>query len=121
MIVLVCGGRDFSDYTLLKESLDKIKPTQIISGGAQGADSLAEVYANELNIPIKVFKADWKTYGRPAGMIRNQKMLDEGMPDLVVAFPGGRGTADMVKRAKREGFKVVVVVPHTQKLDGSKP
>ena len=54
---------------------------------------------------IELFPADWKVRGRAAGHIRNQQMLDEGRPHLVVAFPGGRGTADMVRRARAAGIE----------------
>jgi hypothetical protein len=57
-------------------------------------------------VPIDVYVAQWKKHGRAAGPIRNQRMLDKGKPDLVVAFPGGRGTADMIRRAERAGVPV---------------
>jgi hypothetical protein len=107
MKILVCGGRDFSDYPFMSSTLESINPTQIISGGARGADRLAERYAVEFGVPIQVFPALWDTEGKAAGFIRNQRMLDEGDPDLVVAFPGGRGTDDMVRRAIRHGVKVI--------------
>ena len=59
------------------------------------------------NIPVERFPADWSEYGKAAGAIRNQQMLDEGTPDLVVAFPGGNGTLDMVRRSQRAGIKVL--------------
>ena len=72
----------------------------VIHGGARGADDLARQWG-EISVGIEgvEFRADWTAHGKAAGMIRNQRMLDEGRPDLVVAFPGGRGTADMVRRA----------------------
>jgi SLOG family YspA-like protein len=78
----------------------------IITGGASGVDSTATDWAAVNWCQFKEYKADWKKHGRAAGPIRNQRMLDEGKPDLVVAFPGGRGTADMVKRAKAAGVPV---------------
>ena len=99
MRILVCGGRDFVDYERLERVLDASGATLIIHGGARGADSLAGAWAKKRNVPVLVFYADWSV-GRKAGILRNQKMLDEGKPDKVIAFPGGRGTADMVRRAK---------------------
>ncbi len=58
---------------------------------------------------LKAIPADWDKFGKGAGPIRNQQMIDEGKPDLVVAFPGGTGTADMVKRAKKHGIEVIEV------------
>jgi len=118
--VLVCGGRDYQNveqlYKVLDwvdgswESADSIGPiSTIISGHARGADQLAEKYANEKNIPLEVYPAEWDVYGKSAGVIRNQEMLDEGQPDLVVAFPGGNGTAHMVKIAQKANVMMLQV------------
>jgi len=111
--VLVCGGRDYDDEARVFEELDRLKPTFVIEGGANGADSLAWRWAKR-NLPFnsrRTFEANWSAHGKAAGAIRNQQMLDEGKPDLVLAFPGGRGTADMVRRAKRAGVQVVEIAP----------
>ena len=81
----------------------------VIAGGARGADTLGAEWAKGQGIPCEVYMADWEGLGRKAGPIRNQRMLDEGKPDLVVAFPGGRGTADMVRRAHAAGLAVLVI------------
>lgn len=110
MKVLVCGGREYDNWKNFKRQLNEIlgKDTPIIvQGGAKGADFLARVYANYYGLNYKEYPANWKKYGNRAGPIRNQQMLDEENPDLVVAFPGGCGTADMVKRSKEQGFKVI--------------
>lgn len=109
MKILVCGGRDFADFVSLVRMMDELKPTFIIQGGASGADSLAVDYAECLGIPYKTYPAQWSTHGPAAGPIRNQEMIDDGKPDVVVAFPGGRGTADMVRRAKKAGLNVIEV------------
>jgi len=108
---LVCGGRDFENVDLLYDTLDKfLGPIAVvISGGARGADSLAEMWADERGIPVERYEADWGTHGKAAGPIRNQRMLEEGKPGVVFAFPGGRGTADMVGRARRAGVRVIEV------------
>lgn len=104
MRVLVCGGRNYADWDRVEHTLDQIKITQgvteIIHGGAGGADQLAGKWARKHTIPVKVFRADWRKHGKAAGPIRNEAMLMGSLPDKVVAFPGGRGTADMVRRAK---------------------
>ncbi len=113
MKVLVCGGRDFCEGQQVVEALGPIHRhtpfTLVIHGGAKGADGLAGAWARWWGIPVAEYHADWETHGRAAGPIRNQKMLDEGKPDLVVAFPGGRGTADMVRRARAAGILVIEV------------
>jgi len=120
MRMLVCGGRNYNDWQQLDATLSQIKQTQgwdddpielVIHGGAQGADEMAGEWANDHDVETLVFPADWQTYGRQAGMIRNQQMLDEGQPDLVVAFPGGRGTANMVQRAEEAGVPVITIDP----------
>lgn len=81
----------------------------IISGKARGADSAAIDWAIVNWCPVLEFPADWKKHGRAAGPIRNQEMLDIGKPDLVIAFPGGDGTADMVRRSKKAGIEVLEI------------
>lgn len=109
MKVLVCGGRDFTDEQLLEEALSKFKIDFIIDGGAKGADYLAYMYAIKHSIKHESFPADWEEFGKAAGHIRNQQMLDEGKPDLVIAFPGGKGTANMISRAEAAGVEVICV------------
>lgn len=105
--VLVCGGRDYHDSDHIWGVLYDIPGiTCIIHGGADGADRQAMIFAQTNGFRHAVFQADWHTHGRAAGPIRNQRMLDEGKPDLVVAFPGGKGTADMVRRSKAAGIPV---------------
>lgn len=116
MKVLVCGGRHYADALTLGSWLGGIHKdtpiTEIIEGGATGADFLARRFGDFANIPVltfKVDKADWKSKSKAAGPIRNKKMLDEGKPDLVVAFPGGNGTANMVEQARAAGVKILEV------------
>ena len=107
--VLVCGGRKFNGWTAMQRALDRISPDIIIHGAAGGTDSMAGKYAQENNIPCRDFPAEWRRYGRSAGYRRNQQMLDEGKPDLVVAFPGGPGTQNMVKISRQQGFEVNII------------
>jgi len=109
MRVLVCGGRNFTDYELIKRILSKYEITEIIHGGAGGADSLAGKYAFDNGIPQTVHKALWDLYGKKAGYHRNVEMADS-QPDLVIAFPGGRGTKMMVDIAKNKQLMVEQVI-----------
>lgn len=114
--ILVCGGRDFANSRLMTATLLKItsepgetraRPgTTIIHGDARGADRLSDIWALKKGVPVERFPADWEAHGRRAGPIRNAEMLARGRPDLVVAFPGGAGTADMVARARKAGVPV---------------
>lgn len=130
MRVLVCGGRNFSDWDFFNKTLHEILPASdetwltpndivIISGCASGAGSMAIDWAADNWVPVDDYEADWKTHGKAAGPIRNQRMIDEGKPDLVIAFEGGRGTKDMVDRAKKAGIKVIQ--PTKPKLEGIMP
>lgn len=114
--VLVCGGRDYDDQRRVFAVLDDVRRTLgkmvIIHGGAKGADSLASLYATQRWLKQRIYRPKWRVEGRydpAAGFNRNIEMLEEETPDLVVAFPGGNGTAHMVRTAKERGFKVMEV------------
>ncbi|WP_366108327.1 DUF2493 domain-containing protein [uncultured Brevundimonas sp.] len=113
MRLLVCGGRDFSDWRLLQRVLEDFHAKQpitlLIAGGATGADDLAVRWAHYRKLPACVFPANWKHLGKAAGPTRNKWMLDFGKPDVVIAFPGGRGTDVMVQLAQEAGVKVLSV------------
>lgn len=115
MRVLVCGGRCYGEsdtdqmaeiYFALRDIHERTPISALIQGGATGADQCAARLATELGIKVVTVPADWRTHGKAAGPIRNQRMIDDFKPDLVLAFPGGRGTADMVARAKAAGIPV---------------
>lgn len=114
------GGEPLADGTLAPHNVN------IIAGDARGADAMAAEFAKTgITGEFKRYKANWddlsqpdavikyhkngKPYDAKAGNRRNQRMLDEGQPDLVIAFPGGRGTADMVWRAKKAGIEVIEI------------
>jgi hypothetical protein len=107
--VLVCGGRNYSDRAKVYAELDKLEVGLLIHGGATGADSLARDWAVSRDVPSKCYPALWRVHGAKAGPIRNQQMLVEGQPHLVVVFHGGRGTADMLSRSLHAGVRVHVV------------
>lgn len=110
MRVLVCGGRDYAHWLRVLVALDKLHATKgitcVIHGAARGADALAGRWAEERGVPCESYPADWSTHGKRAGFLRNAQMLEQGKPDGVVAFPGGRGTEDMVRQSERAGLKV---------------
>ena len=116
MRVLVCGGRDYNNKQLVFDTLEYLlNPTEawmpdpnhvIIHGGATGADALADDWAIINWVQIEEYKADWRQYGHRAGPIRNSQMLKLGKPDIVLAFPGGAGTQDMIDKARKAGVEV---------------
>lgn len=118
MRILVCGGRHYNDRDNVHNTLCDLNAkrgpiTCIIHGAATGVDHEGMIWAQMMATVQKItqapFAADWRKHGRAAGPLRNQRMLDEGKPDLVVAFPGGKGTADMVRRAKAAKIEVLEV------------
>jgi hypothetical protein len=134
MRVLVCGGRGYGvmpdwyppdqshalrekaakEAFLLRETLDDFHKTIgpftcLVHGAAKGADSLACRWALKKGLLINSWMANWKLHGKAAGPIRNQQMIDDGKPELVIAFPGGNGTADMTRRAHAAGIRVIEV------------
>lgn len=114
--VLVCGGRSYEDRSRVFHVLDNAlraatlaeRPFVLIHGGARGADSLSGLWASmrKDSVEERVYPADWKTHGRSAGPIRNQKMLTEACPHVIIAFKGGNGTAHMVSIGKKAGVPV---------------
>lgn len=114
MNVLVCGGREYNDAqtfgrVMYEQVLAKYQSPHIIAGGARGADTLARDWAKSWRLEYTEYPADWERYGKRAGMIRNKQMLGDGQPDLVVAFPGGVGTAMMIRIAREAGVPVFEV------------
>lgn len=114
MRVLVCGGRDFMDSDFIWNKLHELNSsegpfTTIIHGYASGVDTQAGIWANMMNIPVLGFRAEWEKYGPPAGMMRNGRMLRDGKPDLIIAFPGGKGTRNMKQQAREAGIKILSV------------
>jgi hypothetical protein len=113
--VIVAGSRDFNDYELLKRKLDVALANKvsegitIISGAARGADKLGERYAAERGYDLISKPADWNTYGKRAGYIRNEEMAR--IADALVAFWDGksRGTYHMINIAKRYNLPIIVV------------
>lgn len=118
MNVLICGDRNYTDreslFAYMNWLHDCVLPQidSVVEGEARGADTLGCKWAESRNIPVKKFPADWTKYGKAAGPIRNQQMLDEGRPDIVVAFHkdigSSKGTLDMVVRANKAGIPVIV-------------
>lgn len=110
--LLVCGGREYSDRERAFARLDSIhgqRPIHvIIEGGANGADSLARAWARSRGVICATVNAVWDKRGRGAGPQRNAAMLSLN-PDGVLAFPGGRGTENMVQQARDAGVKVLEV------------
>lgn len=121
MNLLVCGGRDckrhevwnwleqnaFAEIAHATGCYSSVTLEKLIHGGARGADEGAADWGRSEGIKVTGYAANWRKHGKSAGPIRNQKMLDEGKPDIVIAFPGGKGTADMLRRAEAAGIPVI--------------
>lgn len=109
--VAVVGSRNFSNYTILKRYLlDYFYPFFLISGGAKGADSLAQRFAENKHLDMKIFHPNWDKYGKRAGFLRNKKIVKNC--DVVVAFWDGesKGTKNTIDLAKEAGKKVYIVM-----------
>jgi hypothetical protein len=112
MKVLICGSRSIDSEHLLREALEesKFKVSAIISGGATGADRLGESYAKSLNLPLEIYKPDWKRFRKGAGIIRNKQMVEAA--DAVISLWDGksRGTKSTIEYAKKVGKPVYVKI-----------
>jgi len=114
-IVVVTGGRNFTNKTLVNDVLSKLRNEIgnffLYQGGCSGADVLAKEWALINGLMTKTFWADWATHGKAAGPVRNERMLlaakNSGNKVVVVAFTGGRGTASCVRLAKKFNLTVV--------------
>lgn len=122
MRLLVCGDRDWCDYALVKEEIELFRMhvdniETIIEGGAHGADFCGKMAGAELGIPVDEYPADWQNLGPKAGPIRNQRMVDDGKPDFVLAFHDdfehSRGTKSMIKIAINAAIPYAVVKHET--------
>lgn len=114
--ILICGSREWTNFDKIKKILleyPQSDETTIIHGNCKGADKISGYLAKQLNMTIEVYPADWKKYGRAAGPIRNQQMLDNGKPDICYAFHDciekSKGTKDMVNRCKADGLTVNII------------
>ena len=113
LTVIVCGGRDFWKPEVVNATLSALQAARgpfyaVIHGNAAGADRLGGIWARQNNVREWPVPAEWRKHGHAAGPIRNKNML--GMsPDLVVAFPGGKGTRNMVKQARAAAVEVIEV------------
>ena len=115
MKILVCGSRNWNRRKPIWEALTQVRKKKkgvlVINGAAPGADTIAGETAWELGFEVRYFPADWNRYGKKAGPLRNQKMIDE-KPDAVLAFTedstSSQGTADTIRRAKEAGIPVFV-------------
>lgn len=113
MKVIIAGGRDFNDFSLLKETCDRalinLVDVEIVSGGAKGADLLGEKYATESGYPCKSFPADWEKYGKAAGYKRNAEMAKYA--NCLIAFWDGKskGTQHMINIAKNNGLQIKII------------
>jgi predicted Rossmann-fold nucleotide-binding protein len=105
---IICGSRNhampYEDWLWLDKLKDSLPIMEVIEGGASGADRMARQWAINNGINVTTVPANWKAHGKAAGPIRNAQMA--AMGDLVIAFPGGRGTADMVRQADARGLPV---------------
>ncbi len=109
MNLAIVGSRTFTDYELLSRAVlsnfNFSKIDLIISGGANGADTLAEIFANKFNIPLQIFYPDWNVYGKRAGFIRNKLIIENSA--VVYAFwdgksKGTKNSIDLAKKLKKE-------------------
>ena len=113
MKILVCGDRYYGDYQRIYNFLRTFDDAVIISGACRGADTLAIRAAKELGFTYREYPANWALYGKRAGVLRNQQMIDIESPDLVVAFHDdiarSKGTKDMINRAIKHGIHYGVI------------
>ncbi|MDJ0637171.1 MAG: DUF2493 domain-containing protein [Xenococcaceae cyanobacterium MO_188.B29] len=113
--IIVAGSRDFTNYPFLKQKLDfycqRYSPSQIeiVSGAARGADRLGEKYAQDRNLSLKKFPADWNKYGRGAGYRRNEQMAEYATHAVVFWDGKSKGSQHMIQIAQEQNLNLRVV------------
>jgi hypothetical protein len=116
--LIIAGGRDFKNFSLLVERVDVFRRVhslldpedlQIVSGGADGADRLGELYAKNNNLKVVKFPADWEKHGKSAGPIRNAAMATYASHAILFWNGGSPGTKNMIYNAKLQKLKINVV------------
>lgn len=112
--MLICGDRRWTDREQIKRYLSTLpKDTTIIEGECEGADIISREEAMTLGLKVERYPANWKLHGKAAGPIRNKRMLDDGKPNLVVAFHNdiehSKGTKNMLKQAKQHGVSTMLL------------
>ena len=108
MKTAIVGSRSITDYDL-NEALEGLTVTEIISGGAMGVDTLAEVYAKAKGLPLQIFPADWKAHGPKAGPLHNKQIV-EACEQLVAIWDGNsKGTATTIRMAQKAGKPVRMI------------
>lgn len=140
MTILVCGSRNWTDHDLIRRELEQLPAGSVIIHGdngydaqgkplwgqpdelaVRGADKLAGTIARELGLSVETYTPDWQRYGNSAGPRRNTRMLQEGKPQLVLAFTAdlaaSRGTRDMVTKARAAGVEVRII-PTPSRVEG---
>lgn len=110
MKTIIAGSRSISLLSDIRRAVDSsgFKITEVVSGGARGADALGEMYANAKGIPVKLFPADWNKYGKSAGPVRNAQMAAYAEALIAVWDGESRGTKNMIEQAKLKGLAVYV-------------
>lgn len=114
MKLAIVGSRTFNDFERLKEfirdNMTISKLTTIVSGGAKGADKLAEDFAQKYDIPITIFYPNWKKYGKVAGFIRNEKII-KNCDEVIALWDGAsRGTKHSIELARKHDKKLYILL-----------
>lgn len=110
MRVVIAGSRSIESLDIVREAIEEsgMRISVVLSGGARGVDSLAEKWAIESDIPVELYKPDWKRYGRGAGLRRNIQMLENAEALIAVWDGRSKGTAHTIRQAEKRGLKVYV-------------
>lgn len=129
--IIVCGGRSYGRvpaepfnyeraaeqaraergrlFVIMRSAIERLGATRFVMGDATGADALAARWCQDNGVPFQVYPADWQQHGANGGPIRNRQMLEESLASAVIAFPGSKGTRNMVGLAERAGVRVIKV------------
>jgi len=110
MKVIIAGSRTINDYSLLEKVIkdSEFAINEVICGNAKGVDKLGEQWAKRHNMPIKYFEPEWDLYGKAAGVMRNQEMVDYADALIAIQEKKSKGTEDIIRRARHDNIKLYV-------------
>ncbi len=111
MRLLIAAGRHLEDAALIRRALMRahaIRPITVVIHGSSGRlGAITEEWARAQHLHVVRYPANWRAFGKRAGLIRNAFMLEDARPDMVLALPGGSDTRDLIARAHSARVPVI--------------
>jgi hypothetical protein len=111
MKTIIAGSREGLSFSVFKAMLDMVPwdITEVVSGTARGVDQLGEMWAREQDMPLTLMQAQWDTYGKAAGILRNRAMAKYADALVAICINNSKGTSNMIEEARKNGLKILSI------------